>query len=98
MAITVGDKSGNAVVLAHSASDPCFSAAFNVPAAQFAAGVLVSWAGAAGFVTRLKWVRLVLRSGTAASTTQQVSLNRRSTATTGGATTATTTTLGGHDP
>jgi len=97
MGMTVGDKAGNPVVLSHSSSDPCFSGAFLVPAAQSAAGVLVSWTGAAGFVTRLKWIKLTLRSGTAASGVV-ATLERRSTATTGGATTATTTTLGKHDP
>jgi len=95
MGMTVGDKSGNPVVLSHSSSDPCFSLGVNIPAAQFTAGVLLSFTGAAGFVTRIKWIRLVLRSGTAASTSQQVTLERRSTATTGGAVTAVT--PGKHD-
>ncbi len=96
--MTVGDKSGNPVVLAHSTSDPVFSAAFSVPAAQYAAGVLVSFTGAAGFVTRIKWIKLTLRAGSVANATQNVTLERRSTATTGGATTATTTTLSKNDP
>jgi len=97
MGMTVGDKSGNPVILSHSTADAAYSYVFTLTAAQTATPTtLFQLQGAAGTVVRIKYVQAAIRAGTAASSAGTVfTMNRKSATATGG--TGANNTIAKHD-